>query len=632
MALTKVTYSMIEGDVVSATDYGADPTGATDSSAAIQAAIDSGNAVVFPSGTYLISSNVSLKSGTRLIGQSGAVIRRNTDVRILGVTPTLTEITATADFLYGSTLITLNSASYAAATVGQYLWFKDRTSANVNYIQDFVDLRNSNVALLTSADEWVYQVQCAKIVEKLAGNVVRINAAAHVDFPFTGAAKIYRVSDVVVEDVVIDGLTFENGSGLSGASAEAAFVNIQYVYNLTVQNCKFDLQGYTGGIYAQFGQVNITNNQFNAPAQLGVFLREAITDSSVSNNVFRNQTTGDASIFVEAHCYNIAITGNTFDGARLYELTDSSQLISCIQCDAKPNNITITGNSGNGYGVGVRFELGAMFNTVQGNSFTNMGVSGVRADGCSYLTITGNTFYNCGITTTPGTLTGAIGTIVLPSTSYCTIQGNVIGADSGYQSAWLVLSGAYNVIGNNILNNVDVYEITNWDNRIYANDGDSFFRANDSIGPSQVTSVRNVALVDNVATTVATITTPNPAGSLDSGAFIVNMKLMALFYGSGAMPASGAVASKSQLITFSAATNSGGTSDQSAVTTIATSAVADPGGFTDLTNPVVTINKPDNYTYEIQVTSDGSGTVSAGRAVASIEILWFGYSSPPTVS
>lgn len=632
MALTKVTYSMIEGGVVSVTDYGADPTGVADSSTAIQAAIDSGNTVVFPSGTYLISSNVSLKSGTRLIGQSGAVIRRNTDVRILGVTPTLTEITATADFLYGSTLITLDASSYASVTVGQYLWFKDKTSANVNYIQDFVDLRNSNVALLTSADEWVYQVQCAKIVEKLAGNAVRINAAAHVDFPFTGAGKIYRVSDVVVEDVVIDGLTFENGSGLSGASAEAAFVNIQYVYNLTVQNCKFDLQGYTGGIYAQFGQVNITNNQFDAPTQLGVFLREAITDSSVSNNVFRNQTTGDASIFVEAHCYNIAITGNTFDGARLYELTNASQLISCIQCDAKPNNITITGNSGNGYGVGVRFELGAMFNTVQGNSFTNMGICGIRADGCSYLTITGNTFYNCGITTAPGTLTGAIGTIVLPSTGYCTIQGNVIGADSGYQSAWLVLSGAYNVIGNNILDNVDVYEVTNWNNRLYANAGDSFFNANDSIGPNRVTSFCDVALADNVATTVATITTPNPAGSLDSGAFIVNMKLMAMFYGSGAMPASGAVASKSQLITFSAATNSGGTSKQSAVTTVATSAVADPGGFTALTDPVVTINKPDNYTYQIQVTSDGSGIVSAGRAVASIEILWFGYKSPPTVS
>lgn len=631
MALTKVTYSMIEGDAVSVTDFGAVGNGVANDTAAIQAAIDTGKIVIFPAGTYLFQSDIALKSNTRLVGQPGAVIYRNTDVRFVGVTPTLTEITATADFLYGSTLITLNSASYAAVSVGQYLWFKDRTSANVNYITDFVDLRNSDVALLTSADEWVYQVQCAKIVEKLTGNAVRINAAAHVDFPFTGAGKIYSVSNVVVEDVVIEGLTFRNGTGLSGASPEGAFINVQYIYNLSIQNCKFDLKGYTGGIYAQFGQVNISNNEFDSPAQLAVFLREAITDSVVTNNVFRNQTTGDASIFVEAHCYNIAITGNTFDGARLYELTDSAQLISCIQCDAKPNNITITGNSGNGYGVGVRFELGAMFNTVQGNSFTNMGICGIRAEGCSYLTITGNTFYNCGITTAPGTLTGAIGTLVLSASKYCTVQGNIVGADSGYQSAWIVMSGSYNVIGNNILNNVDTYEISNWNNRIYANDGSSFFRANDTIGPNSVTSYRDIALADNVATTIATITTPDPAGSLDSGAFTVNMNLMAMFY-SGTMPTSTAVASKSQVITFAAATNSGGTSDQSAVTTIATSAVADPGGFTDLTNPVVTISKPDNYTYQIQVTSDASGTFTAGRVVASIEILWHGYQSPPIVS
>lgn len=632
MALTKVTYSMIEGNAVSVTDFGAVGDGVTNDTAAIQAAIDSSNAVIFPTGVYLISSNITLKSGARLIGQPGAVIYRNTDVRFIGPTPTLTEITATADFLYGSTLVTLNAASYAAVSVGQYLWFKDKTSANVNYIQDFVDLRNSDVALLTSPDEWVYQVQCAKIVEKLAGNAVRINAAAHVDFPFTGAGHIYSVQNVVVEDVVIDGLTFRNGSGLSGTSSEASFINIQYVYNFLIQNCKFDLQGYTGGIYAQFSQINITNNEFDSPVQSGVFLREAITDSSVTNNVFRNQMTGDASIFVEAHCYNIAITGNTFDGSRLYELTDSAQLISCIQCDAKPNNITITGNSGNGYGVGVRFELGAMFNTVSGNSFTNMGICGVRAEGCSYLTITGNTFYNCGITTTPGTLTGAIGTLVIASSNHCTIQGNQIGADSGYQSASFVVSGAYNVISGNIIKNALAYEITNWNNRFSNNDGDSFWRANDTIGPNAVTSYRDIALADNVATTIATITTPNPAGSLDSGAFVVNMKLMALFYGSGSMPSSGAVASKSQLVTFAAATNSGGTSDQSAVTTIATSAVADPGGFTDLTNPVVTINKPDNYTYEIQVTSDASGTFTNGRMIASIEILWFGYQSPPVVS
>jgi hypothetical protein len=609
-------------------DFGADPTGVLSSVTALQNAINSGYTINIPPGTYLIDADVELKSNTRLIGQPGAVIYRNSDIRIKGTTPNLTLITAVADFLYGSTLVTLDSTSYGNVSVGDYLWFKDKTSANVNYILDFVA---ASSAQLNDSSDWIYQVQCAKIVEKLGGNAVRINAAAHVDFPFTTTGRLYLVDGNVVENVVIDGLTFRNGAGLSGSSAEAAFINFQYVYNITIQNCKFELKGYTGGIYAQFGQTNINNNEFDTPVQLAVFLRQAMPNSVISGNVFRNQMTGDASIFVEAHNYNIAISDNTFDGARLYELADAAQLIACIQIEAKANNITVSNNSGNGYGVGVRFDLGAMFNTVSNNSFSNMGIAGIRSSSSGYLTITNNTFYNCGITVSPGTLTGAVGSITLLAADNCMVDGNIIGADSGYQSASFVITGQYNVISNNIIKNALTYQITNWNNRFVGNDGDSFWKANDTIGPNVVTSYRDVALADNVATTIATITTPNPSGSLDSGAFTVNMNLMAMFY-NGTMPSAGAVASKSQVVTFAAATISSGTSAASAVSTIATSAVAQPGGFTDLTDPVVTVNRPDNYTYQIQVTSNGSGVLSAGRMVASIEVLWFGYQSPPVIS
>jgi hypothetical protein len=69
MALTKVSYSMIDGALVNALDYGADPTGVTDSAAAIQAALDTEKAVFLPEGTYKISSTLTLTgTGTSLIG------------------------------------------------------------------------------------------------------------------------------------------------------------------------------------------------------------------------------------------------------------------------------------------------------------------------------------------------------------------------------------------------------------------------------------------------------------------------------------------------------------------------------------------------------------------------------------
>ena len=55
MSLTKVSYSMITGAVVNVLDYGADSTGTTDSSAAVQAATNTGNALYFPQGTYRVT-------------------------------------------------------------------------------------------------------------------------------------------------------------------------------------------------------------------------------------------------------------------------------------------------------------------------------------------------------------------------------------------------------------------------------------------------------------------------------------------------------------------------------------------------------------------------------------------------
>jgi polygalacturonase len=64
MSLTKVSYSMIDGAVVNVLDYGADPTGAADSTSAIQAAINSfasGRGTVwFPIGTFKVTSTITV--------------------------------------------------------------------------------------------------------------------------------------------------------------------------------------------------------------------------------------------------------------------------------------------------------------------------------------------------------------------------------------------------------------------------------------------------------------------------------------------------------------------------------------------------------------------------------------------
>lgn len=83
MSLTKATYSLIEGAPVNVLDFGADPTGATDSTAAIQAAFDSigtitagqfqeispkGNVIFFPEGRYLVTATLLMPSNVRMQG------------------------------------------------------------------------------------------------------------------------------------------------------------------------------------------------------------------------------------------------------------------------------------------------------------------------------------------------------------------------------------------------------------------------------------------------------------------------------------------------------------------------------------------------------------------------------------
>lgn len=84
MALTKVTYSMIDGATVNVLDFGADPTGNTECSANIQAAIDyaatqgvagpktgpsQGSIVFFPPGVYRIDTTLQMPANPALAAQ-----------------------------------------------------------------------------------------------------------------------------------------------------------------------------------------------------------------------------------------------------------------------------------------------------------------------------------------------------------------------------------------------------------------------------------------------------------------------------------------------------------------------------------------------------------------------------------
>jgi hypothetical protein len=82
MALTKVSYSMINGAEFNVLDYGAVGNGVTDDSTAVQTAFDAasaagGGTVYLPSGTYLCNTPLVLQYGVNLVGEG----RTNTIIK-----------------------------------------------------------------------------------------------------------------------------------------------------------------------------------------------------------------------------------------------------------------------------------------------------------------------------------------------------------------------------------------------------------------------------------------------------------------------------------------------------------------------------------------------------------------------
>lgn len=137
-------------EILSVWDFGADPTGVTDSTAAIQAAIDysgaAGPAIYIPAGTYLITSSLTITSQRRIFGDGNrrSILRLNTSS------------TAT----YAVNILLPNNVAAVGMDIGYFGIICDAGSARGSGISINTGIVNS--AISQSAFHDIYITNCTR--------------------------------------------------------------------------------------------------------------------------------------------------------------------------------------------------------------------------------------------------------------------------------------------------------------------------------------------------------------------------------------------------------------------------------------------------------------------------------------
>lgn len=399
MSLTKASYSMIVGAPVNVLDHGADNTGVADSTAAIQAAIDSltVGTVVLPAGTYRTTANLNLKSGVNILGQGAT-------------------ITCTTSWASGGSFFSLDGVSNV--TISGVKFDGGGTWTATPFANPY---GGGNSVGFTNNQAGVLVIGSSSDI-RITGNT------------FVGLGRGAVAADQV-DSFTIDN-NFVDTCGSQGFYLERCTSTI--VTNNVIKNIL--------GQLTAAGDTDIANSNV-ADA---VYLRR-VADVNVANNTIENITRIGVVLEGDGVTLNkrVTISGNTFRLMQNCRGTEFNAAVwsefgkseaSCVVSSNVMDNTGATAGTNTAYGVW------AYYLTVIGNTIKAFAGAGINA--YSYEAI-GNTIESCGFGIALSSQTAGVGTVIKDnSISVCdnsgvsiyrchgniVVTGNVIN-DNGQNSA-----------------------------------------------------------------------------------------------------------------------------------------------------------------------------------------------------
>lgn len=357
MALTKTTYSMIQGAAHNVLDYGADPTGVASSTLAFNSAVSSGGTVYVPSGTYKLDGKVTLS-----VNNTTLHLAANVTLLLSGVPATQSpfgnqiHVVANDCAVIGSgpsSLLQITGGSQANAVgILHHSGFLvrdltiDGDKANGSAASD--DTFMSGVSIVVTTAGGATSDANATVDNCEIRNFLQYGVNIYGD-----QANGVKVVNCNIHDNGKAGDALSVGAGIVATRAVSDFCAANNVLKNNKQHGIFcSSAGQTGAYY------NISNNSAHQNGGSGIAFIEQLNYASVAgvglseicitgNNCNGNSTHGIAiSTFDNVGLLtHITVVGNVCNGNTQYGIISQS--------NAAPNNvskITVVGNTTNNNG------------------------------------------------------------------------------------------------------------------------------------------------------------------------------------------------------------------------------------------------------------------------------------------
>jgi hypothetical protein len=261
------------------TGFGADPTGSTDSTTAIQAAITAGpgNTVFFPTGTYLISSELLVPPSTSPL--NGVVLRGSGWGSVLAFNQ------ATVSTLIGLSGSTQGKCDIRDLRIVQNGSADGGTAVNMN---NFVDSIIDNVSIDggTGGKHCTFGIignSVSTFYNVISNTRVSVNGSGAIGIAFEGGANSNAIQDVRVL------VGTAGGTGSSGIYINAHSCRIEHadIENNPGNGVFLDTLGSGTTMIGVYLENNHVNLQFGAGVQSPTVLGCTI-QSGVSSNILDN--------------------------------------------------------------------------------------------------------------------------------------------------------------------------------------------------------------------------------------------------------------------------------------------------------------------------------------------------------